>query len=159
MSTARKMGVSVLILIGFLATGSAIARVVYVFIAFKTSDFAFYSVQINISVIAEQTFGYLVIGVPAIPTAVRGLSCAKHLAPLSRSRPGHPNPSSYYRRGSTWPSSASRRNRGPLEAEETDTHFLVTMVNAGREDVAQPAAARVHGVRERSNSSRMREEW
>ncbi|RYC58250.1 hypothetical protein CHU98_g7963 [Xylaria longipes] len=157
MSTARKIGVSVMFLIGFLATGSAIARVVYVSKSFQTSDFAFYSVQVNLSAIAEQTFGYLVIGVPAIPKPLRGLSCAKWFGCLPRSRAiQHQNPSSYYRQGLEWPSSVPRRNRDPLEEGETDTHFLVPIVDGEREVVARPTLARLYGARERSNPPRVR---
>ncbi|KAI0468473.1 hypothetical protein F4859DRAFT_524408 [Xylaria cf. heliscus] len=148
LTTARKMGVSVLFLIGFLATGSAIARVAYVTKLFRTGDFAFYSVQVNIAAVSEQTFGYLVIGVPAIPKAFQS---------LSRARPGpQSNISNQSRQGPAWPGSISRRY--PLEAGEPDTHVLVTMADGEPGDIAQPAPARVYERHHMVNSPRVGEE-
>lgn len=148
MSRTRKMGVSILFLIGFLATGSAIARVVEVSRAYSTGDILFYSVTINLWAIAEETFGYLVIGVPAIPKVFRDCACARHLGSLARSRAakGPSNPSAYAPRGSTWPSSASRRYRDPWEAGETDTHVLVTIIGGEGKEISVPKdRAHVYG--------------
>ncbi|KAI0409860.1 hypothetical protein F4802DRAFT_592744 [Xylaria palmicola] len=62
MSTIRKVGVSVLFLMGVLAVGGAITRVIYVYTAFHSGDQSFYCMGINLSALAELTFGYLVIG-------------------------------------------------------------------------------------------------
>ncbi|KAI1290701.1 hypothetical protein F5Y03DRAFT_403856 [Xylaria venustula] len=126
LSRVRKIGVSVLFLIGALATGSAIARVITVTSAYSTGDISYYVVTINLWAMAEQTFGYLVIGIPALPKVLHDLPCAKHLGSLVRSRSKHTtNPSGYYNR-ETWPNSAPRRYRELWERSDLDTNVLVT---------------------------------
>ncbi|KAI1164594.1 hypothetical protein F5B18DRAFT_660943 [Nemania serpens] len=156
LSKARKMGVSLLFLIGFLATGSAIARVIYVSRAYSTGDILFYSVLINLWAIAEQTFGYLVIGVPAIPKVLHDFACARHFGSLVRSRSQQPsNSGDYIGPRSTWPSTASRRRyRDAWEAGETDTHVLMTTIVGEDKGLPTPDRARLHDERERSSLSR-----
>ncbi|KAI0966495.1 hypothetical protein F4678DRAFT_484124 [Xylaria arbuscula] len=126
LSRVRKIGVSVLFLIGALATGSAIARVITVTSAYSTGDISYYVVTINLWAMAEQTFGYLVIGIPALPKVLHDLPCAKHLGSLVRSRSKHTtNPSAYYNR-ETWPNSVPRRYREIWERSDLDTNVLVT---------------------------------
>ncbi|GAP88178.1 putative integral membrane protein PTH11 [Rosellinia necatrix] len=154
MSRARKMGVSVLFIIGALATGSAIGRVVYVARAYDTGDILFHSVPINLWAIAEETFGYLVIGIPSIPKVLRDSPCARHFGSMARSKRQGTNPSGYPERGSTWPSSASRRYRNPWETEEeTDTHVLVTVVGGEGKDIPLPDRARMYKEQDGRNSS------
>ncbi|KAI1186347.1 hypothetical protein F5B17DRAFT_366622 [Nemania serpens] len=157
LSKARKMGVSLLFLIGFLATGSAIARVIYVARAYYTGDILFYSVLINLWAIAEQTFGYLVIGVPAIPKVLHDFACARHLGSLVRSSSRQPSDSSnYVGPRSTWPSTASRRRyRDQWGVGETDTYVLMTTILGGEDKgLSTPDQARLHEERDRPNSSR-----
>lgn len=152
LSRARKMGVSLLFLIGFLATGSAIARVIYVARAYYTGDIIFYSVLINLWAIAEQTFGYLVIGVPAIPRVLHDFAWARHFGSLVRSRSHQPsNSSDYVGPRSTWPSTASRRRyRHHWEAGDADTHVLMTTISDGEDKgLPTPDRARLHEERER----------
>ncbi|KAI1119240.1 hypothetical protein F5Y14DRAFT_127285 [Nemania sp. NC0429] len=155
LSKARKMGVSLLFLIGFLATGSAIARVVYVARAYYTGDILFYSVLINLWAIAEQTFGYLVIGVPAIPKVLHDFTCARHLGSLVRSRSQQTSdPSNHVGPRSTWPSNASRRRYRDLwQAGDTDTHVLMTTVDREDKGLPTPEPARLHEGHERPNLS------
>ncbi|KAI1811801.1 hypothetical protein GGS20DRAFT_73430 [Poronia punctata] len=77
MTKARKMGVSLLFLMGIFATVSAVIRVYYVTISFSTGDILFHSLGINLWAIAEQTFGYLVIGVPSLPPIFREIRAAR----------------------------------------------------------------------------------
>jgi hypothetical protein len=126
------------------ATGSAIARVVYVTEAYRTGDILYYSVSINLWAIAEQTFGYLVIGVPAIPKAFQNFSFAKHIfgsfaRSRCKSRQGPSNPSGYIER-----ISSPRGYRDPWEVgDDADTHVLMTIVGDGKDDVALPHPAQL----------------
>ncbi|KAI0096666.1 hypothetical protein GGR51DRAFT_568279 [Nemania sp. FL0031] len=144
LSLARKTGISLLFTIGVLATGSAVARVIYAAKAYDTDDILYYSVIINLWAIAEQTFGYLVIGVPAIPKVVKGFPCAKYFGSLARSRARQ----SSTEQGSRWPCSTSRQKSrntwGAGKAEEADTYVLV----------AVPEQARVYRGPVPTNSSR-----
>ncbi|GAW19407.1 hypothetical protein ANO14919_088940 [Xylariales sp. No.14919] len=153
LSRARKIGVSVLFVIGALATGSAIARVIYVTNAYKTGDILFNVMTINLWAIAEQTFGYLVIGVPALPKVLKDSPCAKHLGSLVRSRSKQTlNPSDYLDRG-TWPSSTPRRYRDVWEIGDADTHVLVTIQGGEGKEISVPHPAQLHGREESRNSS------
>jgi hypothetical protein len=69
-----------------IATGSAVARAVYVAKAYETGDILYHSVLINLSAAAEQTFGHLVISVPVVPKVLQDFPCAKRLRSLARSR-------------------------------------------------------------------------
>ncbi|KAI8624805.1 hypothetical protein F5Y19DRAFT_303393 [Xylariaceae sp. FL1651] len=152
MSKVRKIGVSLLFLIGILAIGSAIARVIYVSNAYKTSDILFYSVTINLWAIAEQTFGYLVIGVPAIPKVFQDFPFAKHFGSLARSkRPT--DPSDYHDRDTTWPNSTPRGYQDPWEMGDTDTHVLVTIVGGEDKDIPLVDAAHTQGKDDSRKSS------
>ncbi|KAI1360438.1 hypothetical protein F5Y08DRAFT_317338 [Xylaria arbuscula] len=154
LSRVRKIGVSVLFVVGALATGSAIARVVYVSSAYRTGDILFHVVTINLWAIAEQTFGYLVIGIPAVPKVIRDLPCAKHLGSLVRSKSKETtNPSRGYPSNTTWPNWPSRRYREVWENGDVDTHVLVT-VEAGRgKDIAAPDAAQLGKQDSRGSSA------
>ncbi|KAJ8131278.1 hypothetical protein O1611_g2346 [Lasiodiplodia mahajangana] len=154
LSTPRKIGISLLFTIGGLAIGSAIARVVYVAKAYDTGDVVYYSVIINLWAVAEQTFGYLVICVPAIPKVIKDFPCAVYLGSLARSKVRQ----SSIEHGSTWPGSTSwRRNRTPWEARgtgEMDTHVLVTVLDGAHKDVPLPDRVRVYGEPQTTNVSR-----
>ncbi|KAI1420661.1 hypothetical protein F5Y12DRAFT_791210 [Xylaria sp. FL1777] len=119
MSESQKRGISVLFMIGL----CALARLLYVLKAYHTRDVLYYSVIINMWAIAEQTLGFLVIGVPAIPKAFGEFHWTKRLGLFSRSRSAPTsNPTDYYERGATWPLSPQRRHRDPWD---TDTRALV----------------------------------
>ncbi|KAI0453910.1 hypothetical protein F5B21DRAFT_525377 [Xylaria acuta] len=153
LSKVRKIGVSVLFLIGALATGSAIARVIYVTSAYRTGDILFNVMTINLWAIAEQTFGYLVIGIPAIPKVLHDFPCAKRLGSLVRSRSKRTsNPSGGYNR-TTWPNSTPRNHRDPWEIGDLDTHVLVTIKGGEGKDIPLPSLAQSHGRDESRNSS------
>ncbi|KAI1175533.1 hypothetical protein F4777DRAFT_321570 [Nemania sp. FL0916] len=157
LSKQRKMGVSLLFIIGILATGSAIARAVYVAKAYSTGDILYYSVLINLWAIAEQTFGYLVICVPSIPRVLHDFPCAKYLGSLVRSRSGQPSiPSNDPEHGATWPGSTPRRRyRDPWTVGDTDTHVLVTMPHGeDKEIITSPAQTRLSRERGSPNGSR-----
>ncbi|KAI1122519.1 hypothetical protein F5Y10DRAFT_72581 [Nemania abortiva] len=145
LSRIRKIGVSVLFLIGFLATGSAIARVVYVTSAYRTGDILFNVMTINLWAISEQTFGYLVIGIPALPKVLHDFPCAKHLGSLVRSRSKsqhNSNPSSGYNNGrAPWFNSTPRRYQDVWETGDLDTHVLVTIEGGEGKDISLPGAA------------------
>ncbi|KAI1827217.1 hypothetical protein F4861DRAFT_536402 [Xylaria intraflava] len=136
MSKARKIGVSLLFLIGFLA----IARVIYVTKGYRTGDILFYSVIINLWAISEQTAGYLVIGVPAIPKVLQNVSCAGPFRSLHRYRKTEHE--------STRPASTPRERRDIWGVGDTDTHLLVTMGGEG-EVIRTPTRACLHGEYER----------
>ncbi|KAI0397464.1 hypothetical protein F5Y17DRAFT_373665 [Xylariaceae sp. FL0594] len=85
MTTAQKTGVSFLFLIGILATASAVVRVYYVVVSYNTGDFLFYSLGINLWAIAEQTFGYLVLGIPSLPKIFREFRPCRSFALAFRS--------------------------------------------------------------------------
>ncbi|KAI0424711.1 hypothetical protein F5Y09DRAFT_347429 [Xylaria sp. FL1042] len=148
MSTARKRGISILFLIGLCAIGSALARLICVIKAYHALENLYYSVIINICAIAEQTFGFLVLGVPAIPKAFRNFRWAKRLGSLARSQPGRPShrSSNGCGREATWPMPAQRRFRDPWN---TDTRALFL----GREGsyVSLPDEAHIRGEDERRN--------
>ncbi|KAI0509369.1 hypothetical protein F5B22DRAFT_326973 [Xylaria bambusicola] len=154
LSTVRKVGVSVLFVIGALATGSAIARVVYVSSAYRTGDILFHVVTINLWAIAEQTFGYLVIGIPAIPKVIRDLPCARHLGSLvrSKSKPTT-NPSRGYPNQTTWPNWPSRRYREVWENGDVDTHVLVTIEAGRNKDITVPDVAQLGKEESRTSSA------
>ncbi|TGJ79723.1 hypothetical protein E0Z10_g9035 [Xylaria hypoxylon] len=154
LSKIKKIGVSVLFLIGALATGSAIARVVYITSAYRTGDILFNVMPINLWAIAEQTFGYLVIGVPATPKVLHDFPCAKHLGSLvrSRSKPTS-NPSRGYYDGGTWPGLTLRRYGDGWETGDMDTHVLVIIHGRERTDIQLPGMAQLHGRYESQNSS------
>ncbi|KAI8948131.1 hypothetical protein F4801DRAFT_558009 [Xylaria longipes] len=146
LSRVRKIGVSVLFLIGALATGSAIARVVYIDSAYSTGDILFNVVSINLWAIAEQTFGYLVIGIPAIPKVLHDLPCAKHLGSLVRSRTKQTSPpSGGYHDRRTWPNSTPRRYPNLWETGDLDTHALVTIQGGEGKDIPLPGPVHLHG--------------
>ncbi|KAH8165341.1 hypothetical protein CIB48_g2918 [Xylaria polymorpha] len=155
LSKVRKIGVSVLFLIGSLATGSAIARVIYVSSAYSTGDILFHVVTINLWAIAEQTFGYLVIGIPAIPKVLHDFACARRLGSLvrTRSKPtADPSGGAYHNQG-TWPNSTPRNYRDVWE-NDLDTHVLVTTIKGGEgNDIPLPDLAHLHGRDGSRNSS------
>ncbi|KAI0904340.1 hypothetical protein F4823DRAFT_634490 [Ustulina deusta] len=122
MSNAQKKGISLLFLIGLFATGSALARLIYVLKANHARDILYYSVIINILAIVEQTFGFLVIGIPAIPKAFGDFQWTKRFGSVSRSRSRQPSNRSDCERGATWPISPARRYPDPWD---TDTRALV----------------------------------
>ncbi|KAI0869870.1 hypothetical protein GGS24DRAFT_477462 [Hypoxylon argillaceum] len=139
MSRIKKIGVSVLFLIGALATGSAVARVIYVTAAYRTGDILFNVMTINLWAIAEQTFGYLVIGIPAIPKVLS----------VFRRKPTS-TPSGSYRDRVTWPNSTPRDVWG---TGDLDTHVLVTVERGEGKEVSLSAPDRLHGRDEGRNSS------
>ncbi|KAF2967711.1 hypothetical protein GQX73_g5888 [Xylaria multiplex] len=146
LSRTRKIGVSVLFVIGALATGSAIARVVYVSSAYRTGDILFHVMTINLWAIAEQTFGYLVIGIPAIPKVLRDSPCAKHLGSLVRSRSKQTSgQTDGYHDRATWPSSTPRRYRDAWEIGDVDTQVLVTISGGEGKNIQLPDLAQLHG--------------
>ncbi|KAI0904215.1 hypothetical protein F4823DRAFT_615753 [Ustulina deusta] len=154
LSKVRKIGVSVLFLIGALATGSAIARVVYVTSAYRTGDILFHVMTINLWAIAEQTFGYLVIGVPAIPKVLHDFPCAKRLGSLVRSRSRQTsNPGGGHNDRVTWPNSTPRIYREIWETGDLDTHVLVTIQGGEGKHITRPGLAQLHGRDESRNSS------
>ncbi|KAI1425508.1 hypothetical protein F5Y12DRAFT_369369 [Xylaria sp. FL1777] len=150
LSRVRKIGVSVLFLIGALATASAVVRVVYVSSAYGTGDILFYVVNINLWAIAEQTFGYLVIGVPAIPKVLHDFPCAKHFGSLARSK-SQETPNANNRR--TWRNSTPRRYADIWETSDVDTHVLMTIEGGEGKAIPPPGAAQLHGRNESRNSS------
>ncbi|KAI0198734.1 hypothetical protein F4808DRAFT_249411 [Astrocystis sublimbata] len=162
LSRARKIGVSVLFLVGALATGSAIGRVIAVTNAYATGDILYHSVEINLWAMAEQTFGYLVIGIPALPKVLHDFPCARYLGSLVRTRTKHHSsaPSGYPPR-TMWPSSTPRRhNGGDVEDvwDAEDTHVLVTVAGGDSKDAGVltpgPAHLQHHHHRGRDDSSR-----
>ncbi|KAI0428664.1 hypothetical protein F5Y09DRAFT_357612 [Xylaria sp. FL1042] len=154
LSRIRKIGVSILFLIGALATGSAIARVIAVTSAYSTGDILYHVVTINLWAIAEQTFGYLVIGIPAIPKVLHDFPCAKHFGSLVRSRSkqtSDPN-SGYPNR--VWPSSTPRRRRDIWETGDLDTHVLVdTEAGEGKGIIPLDSVAKLRERDQSRNSS------
>ncbi|TRX90537.1 hypothetical protein FHL15_008510 [Xylaria flabelliformis] len=154
LSKIRKIGVSVLFLIGALATGSAIARVIYVTNAYRTGDILFNVMTINLWAIAEQTFGYLVIGIPAIPKVLHDFPCAKRFGSLARSRSKQTaTPSGGYHNRSTWPNSTPRNPRDVWDIGDLDTHVLVTIKGGEGNDIPLPGSTQFHGADESRNSS------
>ncbi|KAI1735114.1 hypothetical protein F4680DRAFT_310930 [Xylaria scruposa] len=154
LSKVRKIGVSVLFLIGALATGSAIARVIYVTNAYRTGDILFNVMTINLWAIAEQTFGYLVIGIPAIPKVLHDFPCAKRFGSLARSRSKQTTtPSGGYPARSTWPNSTPRHPRDVWDIGDLDTHVLVTVKGGEGNDIPLPGPTHFHGGDESRNSS------
>ncbi|KAI1346848.1 hypothetical protein F5Y01DRAFT_330360 [Xylaria sp. FL0043] len=155
LSRVRKIGVSVLFLIGALATGSAIARVITVTSAYRTGDILFHVVTINLWAMAEQTFGYLVIGVPAIPKVLHDFPCAKHFGSLVRSRSKQTsNPNSGYHNRTTWPNSTPRRyHRDIWETGDLDTRVLVDPETGEGKGIPLPSVAQLHGRDESRKSS------
>ncbi|TGJ83274.1 hypothetical protein E0Z10_g5482 [Xylaria hypoxylon] len=150
MSTKQKRGVSLLFTIGFLATGSALARLLYVGKAYRTRDTLYYSIIINIWAIAEQTFGFLILGVPAIPKAFHGFKWASSFGSHAPSRPGQSlNQSDHCERGATWPVSSPRRRRDPWD---TDSYTLGIDEEAAY--IPLPDQAYVREDHERRNDSR-----
>ncbi|KAJ2997232.1 hypothetical protein NUW58_g713 [Xylaria curta] len=149
MPNAQKMGVSVLFLIGFFATSSALARVVYIVKGLQTTDFVYYIAEGNLWAVSELTFGYLVIGVPSIPKALHGLSCTKYFGSVVTSRTGPPShPASYYSGRPTWPGFTSRRNRDPTEEGGQEAYGLVTMLNEEEGNIPPPPRAQSRAGRE-----------
>ncbi|KAI0469441.1 hypothetical protein F4859DRAFT_131680 [Xylaria cf. heliscus] len=154
LSRIRKIGVSVLFLIGALATGSAIARVIAVTSAYRTGDILFHVMTINLWAIAEQTFGYLVVGIPAIPKVLHDFPCAKHFGSLVRSRSkDNSNPSGYHHDRVTWGNSTPRNYRDVWDTGDLDTHVLVTIQGGEGKDVPIPDLAHLHGREGSRNSS------
>ncbi|KAI0966405.1 hypothetical protein F4678DRAFT_475912 [Xylaria arbuscula] len=143
MSNAQKKGISFLFLIGI----CALARVLYVIKAYRTRDNLYYSVINNIWAIAEQTFGFLVIGIPAIPKAFHDLRWAKRFGTFVRSQSG--KPSEHHDREGGWPISLPRRHRDPWD---TDTRALV--IGQGGAYVAIPHQAYIREEHGRRNCSR-----
>ncbi|KAI0151573.1 hypothetical protein GGR57DRAFT_503845 [Xylariaceae sp. FL1272] len=127
LSAARKIGVSILFAIGILATASAVARVIYVAAAYRTGDILYYVVSINLWAIAEQTFGYLVIGIPALPKVFQSIPFMKQFLSTGKktSTPSGYPPVNTPRK--TWPS--NRKSKDPWDIGDGDTHVLMT-VNA-----------------------------
>ena len=81
----------------------------------------YYAVIINILAVSEQTFGFLVIGVPAIPKAFHGFDWAKRFGTrLSRKQPS--NPAYHCEQGAIPSVSSSRKRHDPWD---TDTRALV----------------------------------
>ncbi|KAI1326939.1 hypothetical protein F5Y16DRAFT_216508 [Xylariaceae sp. FL0255] len=144
MSTPRKVGISVLFLIGILATASAVVRVIYVANAYKTGDVLFYEVTINLWAIAEETFGYLVIGIPAIPKVFQSIPFAKHWGSFSRRSSKQRTISGNHERIRTWGSSSQRAPRDPWAVTDNDTHVLVTI--EGGEDKVPSMPVEVHDL-------------
>ncbi|KAI0422896.1 hypothetical protein F5X98DRAFT_360510 [Xylaria grammica] len=145
MSKAQKKGVSLLFMIGFLA----VARLVYVHIVYVTEDVLYYSVIINLWAIAEQTFAFLVIGVPALPTVFHKFKWARRFCSQFASRPRlASNRSGNCERGATWPNSSARGRRDPWD---TDTRALVTGEEG--EYIPLPDQAHLREERERPNTS------
>jgi len=140
-----------LILVSHSATASAVVRVYYVVISYSTGDFLFYALGINLWAIAEQTFGYLVIGIPSLPKIFRDFRLGKAFRSFSISRhkssnthnnnnnSNNTNPTrdrdleqgesrSRSRSRSRWPGSPRRGGHHDLwEMGDLDTHVLVTV--------------------------------
>ncbi|KAI1751060.1 hypothetical protein F4782DRAFT_506625 [Xylaria castorea] len=154
LSKIRKIGVSVLFLIGALATGSAIARVIYVTSAYRTGDILFSVVTINLWAVAEQTFGYLVIGIPAVPKVLHDFPCAKRFGSLARSRSKQTaTPSDGYHNRSAWPNSTPRNHRDVWDTGDLDTNVLMTIKGVEGNDIPLPGPSQLHGRDESRNSS------
>ncbi|KAI1282689.1 hypothetical protein F5Y07DRAFT_409740 [Xylaria sp. FL0933] len=147
MSSARKKGISFLFLIGL----CALVRLICVIKAYQALDTLYYSVIINICAVAEQTFGFLVLGVPAIPKAFRGHQWAKRFGSLARSRPGQPlnHNSNHGEREATWPTSPQRRVR---DQWDTDTRAL--FLGQGGSYISLPDQAHIRGEHERRKCSK-----
>ncbi|KAI0533825.1 hypothetical protein GGR58DRAFT_516623 [Xylaria digitata] len=144
MSKAQKKGVSILFIIGFFATASAVIRLAYVNIAEHTQDVLYYYIIVNLWAIAEQTFGFLVLGVPAIPKAFQGFKWAKRFNSIATSRSDQPvNPSDYCERRATLPISSPRRRRDPWD---TDTRALV--LGEGESYISLPDQVHLRDERE-----------
>ncbi|KAI0521509.1 hypothetical protein F5B22DRAFT_643675 [Xylaria bambusicola] len=142
MSTTQKKGISLLFVIGLLAIGSALARLISVINAYHKRDMLYYAVMVNILAILEQTFGFLVIGVPAIPKAFHNSRWAKRFGTLLP-RSKQPSNSIYHREQGTWPVSGRRRHQDPWD---TDTRALV--IGDEDEDIALPEQTHIqHGRR------------
>jgi hypothetical protein len=129
------------------ATASAVVRVYYVVISYNTGDFLFYALGINLWAIAEQTFGYLVLGIPSLPKIFRDFRLGRAFRSFSISRNkgsdsynnnnNNANPSrdrdlehggSGSRSRPRWPGSPRGAGRHDIwEMSDLDTHMLVTV--------------------------------
>ncbi|KAI0393942.1 hypothetical protein F5Y17DRAFT_430351 [Xylariaceae sp. FL0594] len=147
LSTAKKIGISLLFIIGIFAVVSGIARLVFLLKILGSSD-AIYNLSIvGLWGLGESAAGFLIMGIPSVPKVTKNLPISASVTSLLRS---------WTRRG---PSSSdvaasvpksrrrqfSRKRRGPWDISELETHDLVTLnQSSAREDVSTTEMERTY---------------
>ncbi|RYC56723.1 hypothetical protein CHU98_g9487 [Xylaria longipes] len=129
MTRGKKAGISLLFGIGIFAIGAGIARLVNLLKILKSSDAFYYITEVGLWGIGEMTAGFLIIGIPASPRAVKSLPFSGSIQSLFHSwtrsnMPDGRDNSSYLR---SWRRPFARKRRGLWEISELDTFNLVTV--------------------------------
>ncbi|KAI1138714.1 hypothetical protein F5Y05DRAFT_382099 [Hypoxylon sp. FL0543] len=135
MSTARKIGVSLLFVIGIFATICDIFRLVSLLQILFKSDETYWMTELGLWGVGEITAGFLIIGIPAMPKIVKSLPVSSSLVSLMRSWTRTPRSSKPSQEGAGLPvwrnplsrNPLSRKRRGLWEISELDTYGLVTV--------------------------------
>ncbi|KAI1446643.1 hypothetical protein F5Y02DRAFT_68995 [Annulohypoxylon stygium] len=130
MSMARKIGVSLLFVIGIFATVCGIFRLVSLLEILFNNDETYWTTELGLWGVGEITAGFLIIGIPSMPKIIKNFPVTNSLVSLMKSwtrNMGSSNPSQEGVGLPIWRNPLSRKRRGQWEISELDTYGLVTL--------------------------------
>ncbi|XXG99238.1 hypothetical protein Hte_005575 [Hypoxylon texense] len=139
-SRSRKIGVSLLFVIGIFATACGITRLVVLFELMASPDELYYIPDIGLWGIGEITAGFLIIGIPSAPKTIKSMPGSDSVTSLLAS----------WRRGSAPTNNRdvmppphnplTRKPGGLWEISDTDTFQLMSVKSASATQHVQPSS-------------------
>ncbi|KAI0197539.1 hypothetical protein F4808DRAFT_293191 [Astrocystis sublimbata] len=151
MSRRRKVGISFIFGIGIFAIAAGIARLVDLLKILDSNDAFYYVTEVGLWGIGEMTAGFLIIGIPASPRAMKSLPFSGSVVSLFHSLTRSNNVPSSGGGGhsylQSWRRPLSRKRRGLWEISELETGFDLDNVGTPPQHGNPPAGAIAREVR------------
>ncbi|KAI0465885.1 hypothetical protein F4859DRAFT_499545 [Xylaria cf. heliscus] len=135
MSTAKRVGISLLFVIGLFAVVAGVFRLVLLLKILDNSDTIYYVGLVGLWGLGEIAAGFLIIGIPAIPKVTKSIPISASVVSLLHSwtRPsgsGGRVPSSWR----SWGKPPTRKRRGQWDITDLETLDLVSVNVTGQRE-------------------------
>ncbi|KAH8721494.1 hypothetical protein GQ44DRAFT_829083 [Phaeosphaeriaceae sp. PMI808] len=155
---AKRIGISLLFVIGLFACISAVIRLRYLVRLMLSLDVTYYTTYVALWGVAEMTVGFLILGIPSLPKVIKALPIPKSLALLLHSikRSSDSGDSLEgglplsWRKPLSWRRPVTRKQRDQWEISDLDTYDLgtVTSENVDRSEIVTITTADAEEMRE-----------
>ncbi|KAI1076950.1 hypothetical protein F5B20DRAFT_583689 [Whalleya microplaca] len=136
-SRSRKIGVSLLFVIGIFATACGITRLVVLFQLMASPDQLYYIPDIGLWGIGEMTAGFLIIGIPSAPKTIKSIPGSDSVTSLLNSCRRRGAPTTNHDSKLPRRNPLTRKPRGLWEISDTDTFQLMSVKSANSANATQ----------------------